>query len=229
MAGAQRDTLAGFGVSVAATRGMLLAAALLVLTAAWIWPLAGLAHDLFFVHMAQHVLAMSVAAILAAIAMRSHDGLLQVPLTVAAVAQMGGLWLWHMPAVFTATHHNIALDMLMKVSLFVAAVAFWRAILRTGRRSAWPPILALMITAKLFCLLGAAFVFSRRALYPHIGNPERWGFTALEDQHLAGLLMVSSCALIYVAAAIALFAAWLFRTGDLPSAKIRPDAAQAAR
>ena len=77
-------------------------------------------------------------------------------------------------------------------------------------RPVWHRIFALLITAKLFCLLGAAFVFSRRTLYPAFGNPEAWGLTALEDQQLAGLLMVSSCALIYVAAAIALFARWLF-------------------
>lgn len=229
MPGAPQDTLAGFVVPVAATRGLLLAAALLVLATAWIWPLAELAPDLFFVHMAQHVLAMSVAAILAALAMRSYDGQLQVSLTVATVVQLGGLWLWHMPAVFAAAHHDFALDMLMKTSLFVAALVFWRAILRTGRGAAWPPILALLITAKLFCLLGAAFVFARRALYPQIGNPERWGFSALEDQQLAGLLMVGSCGLIYVAAATALFAAWLFRADRLPPARIRSDAAQAAR
>jgi putative membrane protein len=202
-------------------------ASLLVLAAAWGWPLGHPARDLFFVHMAQHVLAMNVAAVLAALALQSSAVNLQVPLTVATAMQLAGLWLWHMPTVFAIAHHVLVLDMLMKVSLFVAALVFWRAILRRGL--AWPPILALLITAKLFCLLGAVFVFSRRVLYAHIGNSDAWGYTALEDQQLAGLIMVSSCALIYVAAAVALFAAWLFRTGDMPPARFNSDAAPAAR
>ena len=67
----------------------------------------------------------------------------------------------------------------------------------------------MLITAKVFCLLGAVYVFSRRALHAGLGSPERWGLSALEDQQLAGLLMISSCAVVYVAAAIMLFARWL--------------------
>lgn len=187
-------------------------AALMVLSGAWIWPLGGVARDLFAAHMLQHMLAMNVAALLIAMVLESHSRGGLAALAVFTVLQLAGLWIWHMPAVFAAAHHNPALDGLMKVSLFAAALLFWSTVLGRRDQSVWPPIFALLITAKVFCLLGAAFVFSRRTLYPAFGNPERWGLTVLEDQQLAGLLMVSSCALIYVAAAITLFTQWLFTT-----------------
>jgi putative membrane protein len=76
--------------------------------------------------------------------------------------------------------------------------------------SPWSRIFALLVTAKVFCLLGAVFVFTRRPLYATHGNPESWGITAIEDQQLAGLVMVSACALVYVAVAIMMFANWLY-------------------
>ena len=99
----------------------------------------------------------------------------------------------------------------MKSSLFVAALFFWVAILDHRANTLWSRIFALLITGKVFCLLGAVFVFTRRPLYPVHGDPVLWRLTEIEDQQLAGLVMVSACALIYVAAAIALFAHWIFR------------------
>lgn len=195
------------------------AGALIVLGAAWISPLGGLAHELFTSHMARHLVVMNVAAVFMALAWQAGKPP-RAALPLATALQMAALWLWHMPAIFSAAHHSLALQGLMQGSLLAAALLFWRGIFDHAA-PVWRRIFALLVTAKLFCLLGAAFVFSRRTLYPAFGNPEAWGLTALEDQHLAGLLMVSSCALIYVAAAIALFARWLFTIG--------PDAAFATR
>ena len=183
-------------------------AALLVLSAAWVWPLAFFAHELFFAHMVQHLLVMNVAALLMAAAWPAGKRR-PISLPVVTALQLAALWIWHMPAIFAAAHHSLAMQGLMQVSLFAVALLFWRGIFDPAS-AVWHRIFALLITAKLFCLLGAAFVFSRRTLYPAFGSPEAWGLTALEDQQLAGLLMVSSCALIYVAAAIALFGNWLF-------------------
>ena len=185
-----------------------MAAALLALSAAWVWPLAFFAHDLFTAHMVQHLLVMNMAAVFMAVAWLPGKRR-PVALPLVTALQMAALWIWHMPAIFAAAHHSLALQALMQVSLLAVALLFWRGILDHAL-PVWHRIFALLVTAKLFCLLGAAFVFSRRTLYPAFGNPEAWGLTALEDQHLAGLLMVSSCALVYVAAAIALFGNWLF-------------------
>jgi putative membrane protein len=183
---------------------------------AWMWPLNGMARDLFAAHMLQHLVVMNVAGLLIAAVWQSlrrerdwPSKLRRGELPLVTSAQLAALWIWHIPAVFATTHHSPMLSSIMQISLLAAALLFWRAILRARGQSAWPSIFALLATAKAFCLLGAILVFSRRALYPAFGNPEAWGLSALEDQQLAGLLMVSSCAVIYVAGAIALFARWL--------------------
>jgi putative membrane protein len=202
---------------IALGRSSAVTGALTALLLAWMWPLNVVARDLFAAHMLQHLIVMNVAALLIALVWRSMRHERDRPpmrgeLPLVATLQLAALWIWHLPAVFALTHHSPMLSGLMQVSLLAAALLFWRAILRPLRQSAWPSIFALLATAKVFCLLGAILVFSRRALYPAFGNPEDWGFSPLEDQQLAGLLMVSSCAVIYVAAAIALFARWLAPT-----------------
>jgi putative membrane protein len=179
----------------------------------WVWPLPALAHDLFAAHMVQHLVSMNVAALLLGttlppIALYGGRPLLTLP--IASALQMAALWIWHMPAVFSAVHHAIDLQALMHLSLFAAALLFWKGVLQQRGKAIGHSIFALLITAKIYCMLGAALVFSRRPLYPQFGDPDGWGLTHLEDQQLAGLIMVSSCALIYVAAAILLFARWLF-------------------
>jgi putative membrane protein len=193
--------------------------ALTTLLIAWMWPLGGMARDLFAAHMLQHLVVMNVAALLIAVVWQSMRRERNSPpqrgrgeLPLVTTAQLAALWIWHMPAIFASAHHSPILNGFMQMSLFAAALLFWRAILRSRGRSAWPSIFALLATAKVFCLLGAILVFSRRALYPVFGDPQAWELSALEDQQLAGLLMVSSCAVTYVAAAIALFARWLATT-----------------
>ena len=194
--------------------GVMASAALVVLVLGWSWPLGSIGHELFAVHMLQHLLAMNVAAPLLALAAGPSGRGAPWELAVMTASQLAGLWLWHMPLSFAATHDSPALDALMKGSMFGLAWLFWRAVLAHRARPIWPALLALLITAKGFCLLGAALIFARHPLYPTVGNPQKWGLTPLDDQQLAGLFMVSTCALIYVSAATALFAAWLFATGS---------------
>ena len=88
-------------------RGTAMIAALLVLSAAWVWPLAFFAHELFFAHMVQHLLVMNVAALFMAMA---WPAVKRRPMALPAVTalQMAALWIWHMPAIFAAAHHSLA-------------------------------------------------------------------------------------------------------------------------
>ena len=183
--------------------------AVLVLIFSWIWPLALYANGVFTIHMVQHLLTMNVAALLFALVLRRSEWL-SFSLPLVATFQMVSLWLWHTPAVYIASHGNLPLDLLMKVSIFAGALLFWIAILNYRINSLWSRIFTLLITGKVFCLLGAIFVFARRPIYPPHGDPGLWT-SAIEDQQLAGLVMVSACALTYAAAAIALFVHWIFK------------------
>lgn len=215
------------------TKTALLAVALIALGVAWS-PLldhhghAGhslAAHGLA-AHMLQHLVVMNVAALLAAKALRLElRGWLAAPTILQAVL----LWGWHLPLVFGAARHDLPLFALMQASLFGAAFLFWTAMLGHPVAKTWQAILAALVTAKAFCLFGAILCFSRRPLYPTHGERlggdglGSWGLSPLDDQQLAGLLMVASCAIVYVTAAVTLFVRWLgdverrsrLATGDL--------------
>ena len=75
------------------------AGALIVLGAAWISPLGGLAHELFTSHMARHLVVMNVAAVFMALAWQAGKPP-RAALPLATALQMAALWLWHMPAMF---------------------------------------------------------------------------------------------------------------------------------
>ncbi len=191
-------------------RAVLLAAGSAALVVAWgsawgPWG-AAIAHAPLAGHMLQHLVVMNVAALLFALALRPR---LRGVLAFATVLQVVLLWGWHLPPVYQAAHHDLALTLLMQGSLLVAAFLFWGAVLAHPVDKAWQAILAALVTAKAFCLFGALLCFSRRLLYAGHGAPGAGELSALDDQQLAGLLMVASCALVYVAAAVTLFVRWL--------------------
>jgi putative membrane protein len=119
-----------------------------------------------------------------------------------------------------------ATHLLMQASLATVALWFWLEILSDGGVRRWRALLALLLTGKLFCLLGVLLVFAPRLLYPadavaH-GQPLPDFAGALADQHLAGLLMLLACPLTYVAAGVVIAALWL---RDLMNADARRRAA----
>ncbi len=93
----------------------------------------------------------------------------------------------------------------MHVSLLAAAFLFWATVLRSVRRYG-ASVAALIITAKLCTLLGALLIFARSVLYPaYAGRAAAWGFSPLEDQQLAGLLMMPAGGIVYIVAAVIIF------------------------
>jgi putative membrane protein len=167
--------------------------------------IAFLAHELGprSLQMALHIAAMSVAAPLAAALVSKHlpawVGRYRT-LWLSTVAQLALLWAWHAPSVQSATagahgHHVAA-----HAALFLSAFVFWSAISRLPESSRWQAIAALLLTGKLACLLSALLIFSPRALYP-LAGPHG---SDLDDQQLAGLLMITACPLSYLVAAVVL-------------------------
>ena len=151
-------------------------------------------------HMALHIAAMNIAAPLtAALLVKRLPGWIERHrvLWLSAATQLLLLWAWHAPAVQNAaagshTYHGAAYT-----TLFLSSFAFWSAILRLQESSAWQAIAALLLTGKLACLLSALLIFSPRALY-------NMPVHHLDDQQLAGLLMITACPLSYLIAAVLL-------------------------
>src|SRR5690606_13880969 len=84
----------------------------------------------------------------------------------------------------------------------------------------WRSLLSLLLTSKLFCLLGVLLVFSPRLLYPdvlHAGHGARLQ-APLAAQQLAGLLMLGVCPPSYLTAGVVIAARWIFEIEtSLPS------------
>lgn len=153
--------------------------------------------------MTLHLAVMNVAAPLAAAALagRIATGLLNRPFVwTAACGQIVLLWAWHAPAMQHMAAGSMTWHLLMLGSMVAAGLLFWVAVVGTAAKARWDGVLALLLTGKLACLLGALLIFSPRALY------QLQGPAALEDQQLAGLLMITACPLSYVVAGVVLAA-----------------------
>lgn len=160
-------------------------------------------------HMAMHVVAMNVVAPLLAGALLRIDGPVieqRTSIAVAAALQIVLLWGWHSPAVLAEAFTTTPLLVAMHVSLFLAAVWFWLTVMAEAKRGAWFPLAALLVTGKLFCLLGILLTFSPRVLYEQVAlicfGVAASSELVLRDQQLAGLLMLAACPMVYVTAAL---------------------------
>ncbi|KFB10136.1 cytochrome c oxidase assembly protein [Nitratireductor basaltis] len=172
-------------------------------------------------HMATHIIAMNlVAPALALLLLRLpkfHLTRAERGLWPALTCQLALLWGWHIPSVFAVAHHSMVLTGLMHTSLFACAIWFWAVVFHTADRSGWQSLSALLITGKLFCLLGVLLTFAPRPLYlPMGGLPEAYP-ALLADQQLAGLLMLVACPLTYVLAAVIIAARWTGRLEEAPN------------
>ncbi|HXV30576.1 MAG TPA: cytochrome c oxidase assembly protein [Sinorhizobium sp.] len=165
-------------------------------------------------HMVIHILLMNLVAPLAAswaiLASRRREpaaGLLEF----ATAVQLLALWTWHAPPLLTRAFSSSAVHLLMYGSLFLSAVLFWWAVLRFRGARKWKPVVFLLATSKLYCLLAVLLVFAPRALYPNIAPSGHGPFlhTTLADQQLAGLIMLVVCPATYLVAGIAITARWL--------------------
>jgi putative membrane protein len=161
-------------------------------------------------HMMLHIASMNVVAPLLAgwaIASRRPATTRASWLWIAALLQIVLLWTSHSPAVHNLVVQSPALWVALHGALFLSALLFWFALLTISAAARWHTIPALLLTGKLACLLAALLIFSPRALY---GAADRLvhaagqlpGLRALDDQHLAGLLMITACPLSYLVAAV---------------------------
>lgn len=169
-------------------------------------------------HMAVHILSMNLAAPLGILAWRWVDGGKSGSggarwIGPASALQILLLWAWHLPAPMAFAYATPGGEMLMHVSLFLAALWFWGLIINEAEEARWRALGALLFTGKLFCLLGVLLTFSPRALYVRaaelcLGNPVT-AEALIPDQQLAGLMMLIACPLVYVLAGIIIAARWL--------------------
>jgi cytochrome c oxidase assembly factor CtaG len=207
------------------------------LVAALISPVHAWGSVLFSAHMTQHELLMLVAAPLLVLGRPIVPFLWALPrswaLTLAHWSKLGAwertwrtisnpvvawiihalvLWAWHAPALFEATLENESVHALQHASFLFSALLFWWAVIH-GRQRALGfgfAVLYMFTTALHSGLLGALLTFANSVWYSsYAERTAAWGLTPLEDQQIGGLIMWIPAGLVYIAAALALFAGWL--------------------
>ena len=192
---------------------LLFAAGLAALVVALAPPLAPLAEELFWAHMAQHVLILAVAPplILLGRPWSTISRSLPVPLRrktaravvhrssmtpVFALALFCGVMVaWHVPVLYDATLHSSALHALEHALFLATGLLFWsqlidsppfRSPLGPAGRAVWA---ALGMSAG--SAVGLALALASAPLYAGYADlPSRpGGISALADQHLAAGIM----------------------------------------
>lgn len=163
-------------------------------------------------HMLQHIVLMNLAAPTLALVLARRIPDVSVRLLWAAtLLQMVLLWTAHAPPLLVGAMSTFWLHLAMQAVLFLAALLYWLAIVGTRPQDRWNAILSLLLTAKLFCLLGVLFVFAPRELFPGAGHssPSAVPSVGMEDQQLAGLLMLAACPATYLVAGVIAATKWI--------------------
>lgn len=195
-------------------------------------PLDPLGEVLFSAHMVQHEVMMLVAAPLL-VASRPTSAILRglsrpvgrIFGTLTRMSMLGriwetilsppvawflhlvGLWGWHLPFLFEASLHSVWIHTLQHFSFLLVALVFWFAIMRPHQSASAAGVIVLFTTALHASLLGALLTFSPEVWYtPYIATAPKWGFTALEDQQLGGLIMWMPAGIVFITAGLWLLA-----------------------
>ena len=169
-------------------------------------PFCALTSALFSTRVIHHLL---LTAAVAPLLVLSIDDRSQTPgsLTLWTALQAVTFWLWHAPQLYSAALSSITVYWAMQISLIVTALGFWSALRAASAPAA---VAALLATTVQMGLLGALITFAAAPLYsPHLDSTTAWGFSPLEDQQLAGLIMWVPAAGLYLGAALFISHRWL--------------------
>jgi len=170
-------------------------------------PFCALSSALFSARVTHHVLLAAVLAPLMVHAVPEARTRWPGSLALWTGLQAITFWLWHAPALYAEALSSDLLYWAMQLTITGSALGFWAALRRASSLSA---VAALLVSTVQMGLLGALITFAGMPLYsPHFLATEPWGFSALEDQQVAGLIMWAPSAGLYLAAALAIARRWL--------------------
>jgi putative membrane protein len=201
-------------------------------------PIDAYADRLFWVHMLQHVLLLTVAPPLLVLG-RAWPRLWQplplllrragarafvtgAPLArpdVALVLLSATVGAWHVPALYDATLRSELVHQLEHLSFVVVAILFWAPVLGApplrARLDGARRCLYLVLAIVPGWILGIVLAFARTPLYSYGALAHRpGGISALADQQLAAGVMWVPGSLVYIVAACWALYAWLDPAGS---------------
>jgi putative membrane protein len=220
--------------------------AVIALFAALVSPIDGLGSDyLFSAHMVQHVLLGDIAPLLlllslSRVIMRPATrrlarleralGPLASPPT-AILIWLAIVYLWHVPALYDAAAQNPLLHALEHASFFAAGLALWWPLIQPVpmRRglTGMQPLAYIAVAKGGLAALGLFLAWSSTSHYPWYEDaPRIWGLSAVEDQNVAGVIMMVEQSLTLVLVMVWLFVRMLTRSEEEELRRERLDEAQ---
>lgn len=146
---------------------------------------------------------------------------------LASVLEFGVVWAWHAPVLHHAARDVVAMRVLEQGGFLVVGLLVWLAAFGGGplqsRERTAAGIGGLLLTSMHMTLLGVLLAGATRPLYSHDNSQHTatmpMGMSALQDQHLGGVLMLAVGGLAYLSGALLLLARLLRqRTGVMPDA-----------
>jgi cytochrome c oxidase assembly factor CtaG len=223
--------------------GLLFAAGWLALSGALVTPLHEAGERSFALHMIEHELIMLLAALLLVAArpgpvlLWAFPGMIRRALAgtarwpfwqalgnplLATALQAVVMIVWHLPALFDLALRHEGWHVAQHLSFILSALLFWWSMLH-GRGGPFVAALCLFATSMIGGGLGALMALASSPWYPAYAalglTPE--GFSPVEDQQLAGLIMWVPGGLWHLAAAL-LFLARGLRASAPPGLDHRP-------
>ena len=216
-------TLHRRGTPMARYRILLFAVGIGLLLAAFVSPIAAIGEEeLFSFHMLQHVLLGDLAplCLLAGLsgpmlrpllAFRTVERLrvLANPI-VALPIWAANLYLWHVPFLYEAAVRHSAVHALEHTCFFTAGLIMWLPVLETLPAPEWfgtgAKLAYIACVRVVETVLGNVFVWSGSVFYGvYARGDELWGVSPLQDQGLAGAVMMIEGSIVTIVAL-----AWLF-------------------
>jgi putative membrane protein len=202
--------VASFGVGIA------------LIVAGLVTPLAHMGGELVWAHMAQHLLIADLGALFVVLGL---TGPLLQPLLATRLARSLrvlahpvvaftlwalDLYIWHLPILYEASINSEAVHALQHTTFVFFGVTMWFALLGPLPQPEWfgngarlVYIVAVRLTG---ALLANVFVWSESVFYPDYRPGQAdWDITPLEDQGIAGTLMMVEGSIVTV-----VLLGWLF-------------------
>lgn len=204
-------------------RVVLFATGIALLFLAFASPIAAFGETEFFsFHMTQHVLIGDLAplCILAGLSGPMLRPVLALPIVerlrafahpaLALPFWAANLYLWHLPLLYEGAVRNDTLHALEHVAFFSAGIVMWLPVLETLPAPEWfgtgPKLAYIAGVRAVETVLGNVFVWSGTVFYGVYVHPrELWGISPLQDQNLAGAVMMVEGSIVTLVAMV-----WLF-------------------
>jgi len=214
------STLRRRGTPVPGWRIAVFAAGIFTLLVALVSPVHELGEQLFTFHMTQHVLLGDLAplALLAgltgpilrpALTVLHRLRFLAHPLVALPIWAVN-LYVWHLPFLYDAAVRHESVHALEHLCFFTAGAVMWLPVLETLPAPEWfgtgAKLGYIAVVRAVETVLGNIFFWSGTVFYDVYEHHARlWGLSALEDQGIAGAVMMLEGSIVTLVAL-----AWLF-------------------